>query len=233
MALLYTLKKQVLEANKQLERYGLVTFTWGNVSGIDRDEGIMVIKPSGIAYEDLKIEHMIVTSLRGKVIEGNLNPSSDTPTHLYLYNHFNDIGGITHTHSTWATSFAQAKKPLRVLGTTHADHFRGDIPCTRTLTKDEIDGHYEIETGKVIVETFKHKDENDTPGVLVANHGPFTWGVDAYDSLKNAKIMEAVAEMAYRTYLLNDNIKGISSTLVDKHYYRKHGENKYYGQKTD
>jgi len=231
MALLYTLKKQVLEANKQLEQYGLATFSWGNVSGVDRNEGIMVIKPSGVLYSDLKIENMVVMSLKGRVIEGDLNPSSDTLTHLYLYNHFKKIGGITHTHSSWATSFAQAKMPIKALGTTHADHFRGEIPCTRTLTNDEVQGRYEIETGKVIVETFKNMDENETPGVLVANHGPFTWGIDAYDSLKNAKILEIIAEMEYKTYLLNDNVKSIGSVLNDKHYFRKHGKNKYYGQK--
>ncbi len=230
MALLYTLKKQVLEANKQLEKYGLVTFTWGNVSAVDRDEGIMVIKPSGIPYEELKIEQLVVMSLDGERIEGELNPSSDTPTHLYLYNNFPKIGGITHTHSIWATSFAQAKRPIMALGTTHADYFRGEIPCTRTLTNEEIEKEYEQNTGKIIVELFNNLDENELPGVLVANHGPFSWGKDAFSSVKNAKILETIAEMAYRTYVLNDNVKGINDFLINKHFLRKHGANKYYGQ---
>ncbi len=230
MALLYTLKKQVLEANKQLEKYGLVTFTWGNVSAVDREEGIMIIKPSGIPYEELKIEQLVVVSLDGEIIEGQLKPSSDTPTHLYLYNNFPTIGGITHTHSSWATSFSQAKVPIMALGTTHADHFRGEIPCTRTLTNEEIETNYEENTGKIIVERFNNLDERELQGVLVANHGPFSWGKDAFDSVKNAKVLETIAEMAYRTYVLNDNVKGINDFLINKHFLRKHGANKYYGQ---
>lgn len=233
MALLYSLKKQVLEANKQLEKFGLVTLTWGNVSGVDREDGIMVIKPSGVSYSELKIEHMVVMNLKGEVLEGDLNPSSDTKTHLYLYNNFKKIGGITHTHSSWATSFAQAKLPIMALGTTHADNFRGEIPCTRVLTNEEILGNYEKETGKVIVETFNSINENEIPGVLVANHGPFTWGKDAYEAVENSKVLETIAEMAYRTYVLNGNIKGVNSVLIDKHYLRKHGKNSYYGQKDE
>ncbi|MCK5812453.1 MAG: L-ribulose-5-phosphate 4-epimerase [Clostridiales bacterium] len=233
MALLYTLKKQVLEANKQLEKYGLVTFTWGNVSAVDREEGIMVIKPSGIPYEELKIEQLVVMSLDGEKIEGELNPSSDTPTHLYLYNNFPKIGGITHTHSIWATSFAQAKRPIVALGTTHADYFRGEVPCTRILTNEEVEKEYEKNTGKIIVELFNNLEESEFPGVLVANHGPFTWGEDAFSSVRNAKILETIAEMAYRTYVLNDNVKGINDFLINKHYLRKHGNNKYYGQNNE
>ncbi|HPJ23134.1 MAG TPA: L-ribulose-5-phosphate 4-epimerase AraD, partial [Clostridia bacterium] len=178
--MLYTLKNEVLEANKELERLGLVTFTWGNVSGIDRDEGIVVIKPSGVPYDELKVEHMVVLDLDGNVLEGDLRPSSDTPTHLILYRHFPAIGGVCHTHSPWATSFAQAKMGIPVYGTTHADHFRGTIPCSRPYSDMEIEGDYEANTGSLIVETFNGIDENQIPGVLIAAHGPFTWGMDAY-----------------------------------------------------
>ncbi len=230
MAILYALKDEVLEANKSLEREGLVTFTWGNVSGIDRDEGIVVIKPSGMPYSELKVDQMVVLDLDGNVLEGNLRPSSDTDTHLVLYKNFPEIGGVCHTHSLWATSFAQAKRGIPVLGTTHADHFRGEIPCSRPYSDEEILGNYEENTGKLIVETFEGKDPNQIPGVLVAAHGPFTWGKSATDAVKNARVMEFVAEAAYRTSLLNRESKAINKALRDKHYFRKHGENSYYGQ---
>jgi len=230
MAILYTLKNEVLEANKNLEKTGLVSFTWGNVSGIDREEGIVVIKPSGIPYSDLKVDQMVVIDLNGNVIEGDLKPSSDTPTHLVLYKNFPDIGGVCHTHSRWATSFAQAKRGIPVFGTTHADNYRGEIPCSRPYTDDEILGAYEENTGKLIIETFKDKDPNEIPGVLVAAHGPFTWGMSATEAVINARVMEFVAETAYRTSLLNRESIAINKLLRDKHYLRKHGDNSYYGQ---
>lgn len=230
MPILYTLKNEVLEANKELERSGLVTFTWGNVSGIDRDEGIVVIKPSGIPYSDLKVDQMVVMDLDGNILEGELRPSSDTATHLVLYKNFPDIGGVCHTHSLWATSFAQAKRGIPVLGTTHADNFRGEIPCSRPYKDEEILGEYEARTGDLIVETFRDKNPNEIPGVLVAAHGPFTWGKNATEAVTNARVMEFVAEAAYRTSLLNRESRAINKVLRDKHYLRKHGENSYYGQ---
>lgn len=232
MAILYTLKKEVLEANKSLERYGLVTFTWGNVSGIDREEGVIVIKPSGIPYEDLKVDQMVVMDFDGNIIEGELRPSSDTDTHISLYKNFKSIGGVCHTHSLWATSFAQAKRGIPVFGTTHADHFRGEIPCSRSYRDDEIMNDYEKNTGSLIIETFYGKDENEIPGVLIAGHGPFTWGKNAEEAVRNARIMEFVAEAAYRTELLNRESKEINEMLRDKHFLRKHGEKAYYGQDT-
>ncbi|MFO7636047.1 MAG: L-ribulose-5-phosphate 4-epimerase [Clostridia bacterium] len=229
--MLYTLKREVLEANKNLERFGLVNYTWGNVSGIKREEGIVIIKPSGVPYADLTIESLVVLDMDGNVLEGKLKPSSDTKTHLMLYKHFKDLGGICHTHSSWATSFAQAKRNIPNLGTTHSDHFRGDIPCTREMTYDEINGEYEGETGKVIIETFKNINENEVPGVLVASHGPFTWGKDAQDAVENARVLENVSEIAYRTLLLNKNAESINPVLIDRHYLRKHGATKSYGQK--
>jgi len=230
MPILYTLKNEVLEANKNLERFGLVTFTWGNVSGIDREEGIVVIKPSGVPYDELKVDQMVVLDLDGNVLEGELRPSSDTPTHLMLYRNFPEIGGVCHTHSLWATSFAQARKGIPALGTTHADHFRGTIPCTRPYTDEEIEGDYEANTGSLIVETFRDMDENQIPGVLVASHGPFTWGTDAYDAVRNSRILEFIAEAAYRTSIINNNAGHITDKLRDKHYLRKHGKDAYYGQ---
>jgi L-ribulose-5-phosphate 4-epimerase len=224
------LKKIVLEANLALPKYGLVKFTWGNVSGIDRKLGYVVIKPSGVAYENLKIEDLVVVDLEGNVIEGNLRPSSDASTHLVLYKNYPELGGIVHTHSTWATIWSQACQSVPAFGTTHADHFYGEIPCTRKLTKEEVEGKYEEETGNVIVETFKHKNIDDMPGVLVSCHGPFTWGKDAMDAVHNAVILEEVCNMAYHTVNLNSKIDSIDSYLLNKHFLRKHGKNAYYGQ---
>jgi L-ribulose-5-phosphate 4-epimerase len=224
------LKQRVWEANRQLPKYGLVTFTWGNVSEIDRDRGVVAIKPSGVPYEELKIDDMVVLDLEGNVLEGNLRPSSDTPTHLILYKAFPSIGGIVHTHSPWATSWAQAGLSIPALGTTHADHFYGEIPCTRKLTESEIMGEYERETGNVIVETFREKDPLHVPGVLVNQHGPFVWGENALKAVHNAVVLEEVAKMAYHTVVLNPEISGISQPLLDKHFFRKHGSNAYYGQ---
>lgn len=228
--MLEELKQEVWAANLDLPRYGLVTFTWGNVSGIDREKGLFVIKPSGVPYEELKPEHMVVMDLNGKKIEGSLNPSSDTPTHLELYKAFPECGGIVHTHSSWATSFAQAVKPIPAFGTTHADYFYGEIPVTRLMTKEEIEGEYEKNTGTVIIETFKDKDPAAVPGVLVANHGPFAWGTDAHNAVHNAVVMDEVAKMAYRAMVLTPDLPPISQTILDKHYLRKHGANAYYGQ---
>ncbi|EPR29283.1 MULTISPECIES: L-ribulose-5-phosphate 4-epimerase [Geobacillus] len=228
--MLEELKRAVLEANLQLPQYRLVTFTWGNVSGIDRERGLVVIKPSGVAYDKLTIDDMVVVDLTGNVVEGDLKPSSDTPTHLWLYKQFPGIGGIVHTHSTWATVWAQAGKGIPALGTTHADYFYGEIPCTRPMTNEEIQGAYELETGKVITETFRFLDPLQMPGVLVHGHGPFAWGKDPANAVHNAVVLEEVAKMAARTYMLNPNAQPISQTLLDRHYLRKHGANAYYGQ---
>ncbi|WP_446663311.1 L-ribulose-5-phosphate 4-epimerase [Geobacillus sp. CCR] len=228
--MLEKLKQAVLEANLQLPQYRLVTFTWGNVSGIDRERGLVVIKPSGVAYDKLTIDDMVVVDLNGNVVEGGLKPSSDTPTHLWLYKQFPEIGGIVHTHSTWATVWAQAGKGIPALGTTHADYFYGEIPCTRPMTNEEIQGAYELETGKVITETFRFLDPLQMPGVLVHGHGPFAWGKDPANAVHNAVVLEEVAKMAARTYMLNPNAQPISQTLLDRHYLRKHGANAYYGQ---
>jgi L-ribulose-5-phosphate 4-epimerase len=228
--MLESLKLAVLEANLDLPKHGLVTFTWGNVSGIDRESGLVVIKPSGIPYQEMLVEHMVVVSLDGHIVEGNMRPSSDTPTHLHLYRSFPQIGGIVHTHSPWATSWAQAGRAIPPLGTTHADYFYGDIPCTRKLTDAEINGAYELETGQVIVERFAQIDPISTPGVLVHGHAPFSWGKNAYDAVHNAVVMEEVAKMAYHTYALNPAVSSIEQSLLDKHYLRKHGKNAYYGQ---
>lgn len=228
--LLESLKKIVYEANQALPKYKLVTFTWGNVSGIDREKGLVVIKPSGVKYEEMTVDDMVVVDLEGNVVEGNLKPSSDTPTHLVLYKNFPDIGGVVHTHSPWATSWAQAGKSIPPLGTTHADYFYGSIPCTRPMTADEIKNDYELETGNVIVETFKNIDPVAVPGVLVHGHGPFNWGKDPLDAVHNAVVMEEVAKLAFRTVMLNPQIKNLDQNLQDKHYFRKHGENAYYGQ---
>lgn len=230
--MLEQLKEQVWKANLQLPEYGLVTFTWGNVSAIDRASGLIVIKPSGVEYNALHPEDMVVVDLEtGKVAEGKLNPSSDTPTHLELYKAFPEIGGIVHTHSSQATTFAQAGIGIIPLGTTHADYFYGEIPCTRLMTPDEIAGEYEKETGKVIAETFLDRDPMAIPAVLVQSHGPFAWGKDAAEAVHNAVVLEEVASMQFRTLLLNPNLHRMQQELLDKHYLRKHGANAYYGQK--
>lgn len=228
--MLEELKKEVCEANLLLPEYGLVTFTWGNVSQIDREKNLVVIKPSGVSYEEMKPEDMVVVDLDGNVVEGNLRPSSDTMTHLELYKAFPEIGGIVHTHSRWATSFAQAGIPLKAFGTTHADTFFGDVPITRMLTPEEINGAYEKETGTVIVECLEGKDPMAVPAVLVQSHGPFTWGKDGKEAVHNAVVLEEVAFMAYHALQLNPSVERIPQTILDKHYYRKHGENAYYGQ---
>lgn len=230
--MLEQLKKDVLDANLQLPKYGLVTFTWGNVSGIDREKGLVVIKPSGVPYEKLKIEDLVVITLDGEIVEGTLRPSSDTPTHLALYRAFTQIGGIVHTHSPWATSWAQAGRAIPALGTTHADYFYGEIPCTRSLTQEEIERGYELETGHVIIETFKNQklDPVAIPGILLAGHAPFSWGKDANQAVHNAVVLDEVAKMALNTFILNPQIKPIDQFLLDKHYLRKHGANAYYGQ---
>lgn len=231
--MLKKLKQEVLEANLSLPKYQLVTFTWGNVSGIDRESGYVVIKPSGVSYSDMKIDHLVVVDLDGNIVEGELRPSSDTPTHLALYRAFPAIGGIVHTHSPWATCWAQAGLPIPALGTTHADYFYGEIPCTRGLTREEITGDYELETGNVIIETFQTGRINPAvmPGVLVKNHAPFCWGEDAHQAIHNAVVLEEVAKMALQTFQLKPNTNLISQHLLDKHYLRKHGANAYYGQK--
>lgn len=228
--MLKKLKEQVLEANLDLVKHGLVIFTWGNVSGIDRENGFVVIKPSGVAYDVMKADDMVVLDLEGKRVEGNLNPSSDTPTHLVLYRNFPKIGGIVHTHSEWATSWAQAGKAIPAYGTTHADYFYGKIPCTRKLSKPEIENAYEENTGNVIIEHFRNLDYQAMPGILVNGHAPFTWGSDAHEAVHNAVVLEEVAKMAFRTQVLG-NRKAVDSYLLDKHYLRKHGKNAYYGQR--
>ena len=230
--MLRKLKEQVFQANLLLPKHGLVTFTWGNVSGIDREKGLVVIKPSGVPYETMKRDDMVVVELEtGKVVDGELKPSSDTPTHLELYKAFPNIGGIVHTHSRWATSFAQAGRGIAALGTTHGDYFYGEIPCTRKMTEAEIQAEYEKETGTVIIETFKDKNPDAIPGVVVYSHGPFAWGKDAMDAVHNAVVMEEVAFMNIQTMLLNPNIQPMQQELLGKHYLRKHGANAYYGQK--
>ena len=228
--MLKKLKKQVYVANKLLPKYGLVTLTWGNVSGIDRNRGLMVIKPSGVKYEDLTPDNMVVVDMQGNVVDGGANPSSDTATHLRLYQAFPHIGGVVHTHSTWATIFAQAGVAITAYGTTHADYFYGKIPCTRALTETEIAEDYELETGNVIVETFADLDPAAMPGVIVKNHGPFTWGESPMKAVENAVVMEEVAKMAYHTKKLMSGTPQLPQALIDKHYFRKHGANAYYGQ---
>ena len=228
--MLEKLKEEVLRANLLLPKHDLVTFTWGNVSAIDREKGLIVIKPSGVEYDEMKASDMVVVDLEGNVVEGKLRPSSDTPTHIELYKAFKDIGGVVHTHSRWATSFAQAGLEIRPMGTTHADYFYGPIPCTRSLSDEEINGHYEKNTGLVIIETFKGIDPSAVPGVLVRNHGPFAWGTDAANAVHNAVVMEEVAFMNYHAMTLRPDAPCVSQTLLDKHYYRKHGKNAYYGQ---
>lgn len=228
--MLEKLKEEVWKANLELVKHGLVIFTWGNVSGIDRQHGMVVIKPSGVSYDTMKPSDMVVLDLYGKVVEGHLKPSSDAPTHLVLYRQFLNIGGVVHTHSEWATSWAQAGLPIPALGTTHADYFYGEIPCTRKMTSEEIKGDYELETGRVIVESFKGLDPDQVPGVLVNNHAPFTWGKNAEDAVHNAVVLEEVAKMAFRSLQLNANAE-MDKVLLDKHFLRKHGANAYYGQK--
>ena len=228
--MLEALKKEVFEANLLLPKYSLVTFTWGNVSGIDRESGLVVIKPSGVSYDTMTSDDMVVVDLDGRVVDGKFKPSSDTPTHLELYKAFADIGGIVHTHSRLATSFAQAGKDIPALGTTHGDYFYGAIPCTRPMTDDEINGEYEKETGKVIIETLYGKDPMSIPAVNIFSHGPFTWGKDALDAVHNAVVLEEVAFMALHAMILNPEISPMQKTLLDRHYLRKHGKNAYYGQ---
>ena len=228
--MLENLKEEVLEAHLDLVRHGLVIFTWGNVSAIDRASGRVVIKPSGVEYEALKAEDMVVVDLDGNVVEGSLRPSSDTPTHLALYRAFEGIGGVVHTHSTYATAWAQAGLDIPSLGTTHADYFHRAVPCTGDMTHAQIAGDYEAETGAVIVERFRSLDPLHTPGVLVKNHGPFAWGRDAHEAVYNATVLEQVAKMAFITKLLNPTA-GIDPLLVEKHFRRKHGPDAYYGQK--
>ncbi|WP_286676828.1 L-ribulose-5-phosphate 4-epimerase [Cytobacillus oceanisediminis] len=228
--MLENLKKEVLQANLSLPKYGLVTFTWGNVSGISRSAGLVVIKPSGVSYDEMKMEDLVVLDLDGNIVEGHLRPSSDTATHLALYKNFPDIGGVVHTHSPWATAWAQAGKGIPALGTTHADYFNGTIPCTRPMTKAEILGEYELETGNVIVETFKDLNPNEIPSVLVHNHAPFNWGKDPQEAVHNAVVLEECAKLAYHSTELNPNLDSMDQVLLEKHFYRKHGVNAYYGQ---
>ena len=214
-----------------LPRYELVTFTWGNVSGIDRERGLVTIKPSGVSYEKMKPEDMVVVDLDGNVVDGDLSPSSDTPTHLALYRAFGSIGGVVHTHSHWSTVFAQERRSIPALGTTHGDYFYGEIPCTRLMRPDEIAKDYELNTGKVVVETFDGKDPVSIPAVLVASHGPFTWGKDPGDAVHNAVVLEEIAFMAWHVLQSNSTISPMQQELLDKHYLRKHGPRAYYGQK--
>ncbi|MCS6632400.1 L-ribulose-5-phosphate 4-epimerase [Klebsiella pneumoniae] len=225
------LKQQVFEANMDLPRYGLVTFTWGNVSAIDRQRGLVVIKPSGIAYESMTVDDMSVVDLQGHVVEGRWRPSSDTATHLALYRRYPDLGGVVHTHSTHATAWAQAGLAIPALGTTHADYFFGDIPCTRALSAQEVDEAYELNTGQVIIETLGEANPLHTPGIVVNQHGPFAWGKDAHEAVHNAVVMEEVARMAWIARGINPQLQPIDSWLMNKHFQRKHGPNAYYGQK--
>ena len=231
--MLEELKKLVCQANLELPKYGLVTFTWGNVSGVDRESGLMVIKPSGVSYEDMRAEDMVVVSLAtGEKVEGKWKPSSDTDTHVALYNAFPNIGGIVHTHSRWATSWAQAGRGIPAYGTTHADYFYGQIPCTRKMTVEEIRGRYEHETGNVIIEAFRDKNPDDIPAVLVHSHGPFTWGTDPHNAVHNAVVLEELAFMAFHSEAINPDVDPMQEELLDRHFLRKHGKNAYYGQNT-
>lgn len=232
--MLEELKKEVYEANMLLPKYGLVTFTWGNVSGIDREKGLFVIKPSGVEYDKLTPEDMVVVDLEGKKVEGRYNPSSDTDTHVVLYNRFENIGGIVHTHSSWATSWAQAGRDIPCYGTTHADYIYGAVPCVRNLIKAEIDEAYERNTGVLIADEFENRrlDYIATPAALCRNHGPFTWGKDAAEAVHNSVVLEEVAKMAARCEMINHEVKPAPMELQDKHYFRKHGANAYYGQNT-
>lgn len=230
--MLEKLKEQVWKANLQLPAHGLVVFTWGNVSGLDRESGLFVIKPSGVEYDKLRPEDMVVMDLEGHKVEGELNPSSDTPTHLELYRNFPAIGGVVHTHSRWATIWAQSGRSIPAYGTTHGDYFYGPIPCTRAMTPEEIGGEYELETGKVIVETFQGKKPEDIPAVLVKSHGPFTWGKDCFEAVHNSVVLEELAMMAWHTEnTMGVQMQPMQQELLDKHFLRKHGANAYYGQK--
>ena len=228
--MLEALKEKVFQANLDLVKHGLVIFTWGNVSAIDRESNLVVIKPSGVGYDIMKASDMVVVDLEGNVTEGNLNPSSDTPTHLVLYKAFPEIGGVVHTHSTYATAWAQAGIDIPNIGTTHADYFYKSIPCTDDMTKEEVEGNYELETGNVIVKRFEGMNPVHTPGVLVKNHGPFAWGKDAHEAVHNAVVMEQVAKMASIAYSVNPQLT-MNPLLIEKHFSRKHGPNAYYGQK--
>lgn len=231
--MLEKLKQEVFEANLLLPKYDLVTFTWGNVSGIDREKGLIVIKPSGVEYDSMQVNDMVVCDMDGNVVEGHYKPSSDLMTHLELYKHFKNIGGVVHTHSRNATSWAQANRDIPAYGTTQGDYFYGGIPCTRRMYKEEIESNYELNTGKVIVETFitRFIDPDNMPGVIVSNHGPFTWGKDAKDAVHNSKVLEEVAFMAIQSEQINRDIKEMDQELLDKHFLRKHGPGAYYGQK--
>ncbi len=230
--MLEDIKQRVYEANMLLPKFGLVTFTWGNVSEIDREKGLVVIKPSGVPYETMKPEDMVVLDLDGNRVEGSMKPSSDAPTHIYLYKKFPKIGGVVHTHSSFATSWAQAGRDVPCYGTTHADYFYGNIPCARSLTTEEIEGEYELNTGVIIGEEFDKRgiDYEAVPGVLCTNHGPFTWGKDGHEAVHNAVVLEEVAKMAFRTEIINKDVKPAPQNIQDKHYFRKHGANAYYGQ---
>ena len=230
--MLEELKKEVFEENLELVEKKLVIYTWGNVSGINRESKIFAIKPSGVDYDIMKVEDMVLLDLEGKKLEGKYKPSSDTPTHIELYKAFPEIGAIVHTHSSYATSWAQARKDIPAFGTTHADYFYGDIPCARALTKEEIENEYEKNTGLVIIETLKERNINpmDIPGIIIASHGPFAWGKDAKHAVYNSVVLEELSKMAYRTIQINPNIKSVEKYLLDKHYFRKHGKNAYYGQ---
>lgn len=228
--MLEELKAKVCKANLDLVGHGLVIFTWGNVSAIDRETGLVVIKPSGVSYDNMKPSDMVVVDLDGNIVEGDLNPSSDTPTHLALYRAWPEIGGVVHTHSTYATAWAQAGLDIPNIGTTHSDYFHKAIPCTEDMTEEEIKGAYELETGNVIVRRFEGMDPSHTPGVLVKNHGPFSWGKDASDAVHNAVVMEQVAKMAYISFCVNPGLS-MNEHLIEKHFSRKHGPDAYYGQK--
>ena len=228
--MLEELKERVLKANLLLPEYKLITFTWGNVSGIDRETGLVVIKPSGVSYDTMTADDMVVVDLGGNIVEGKWRPSSDTATHLELYKAFPNIGGIVHTHSRWATTFAQAGMAIPAMGTTQGDYFYGDIPCTRPMTDEEIGGEYEKETGKVIVEAFKDLDPDAIPGVVVYSHGPFTWGKDPMEAVHNSVVMEEVAFMDWHAMVINPQLGSMQQSLLDRHYLRKHGKNAYYGQ---
>ena len=233
IVMLEQLKQEVHEANLELTRKGLVVYTWGNVSGIDREKGLVVIKPSGVEYGQLQVEDMVVVDLNGHVVEGKYKPSSDTATHLEIYKAFLEIGGVVHTHSSMAVSFAQAGKSISAMGTTHADYFYGSIPCTRGMTEAEIKGEYELETGKVIVETFRDINPLDIPAVLVKEHGPFTWGKTPQEAVYHSVVLEEVSKMAFQSMLIGANQQEtMTQVLLDKHFLRKHGTNAYYGQET-
>lgn len=233
--MLEELKERVFKANMELPARGLILYTWGNVSGIDREKGLIVIKPSGVEYEEMKASDMVVVDLEGNVVEGKLNPSSDTATHIELYKAFKEIGGIVHTHSTWATIWAQSGRDIKAYGTTHADYFYGSIPCTRKMKKEEIEGEYEKETGRVIVETYKERGLNPAyvPGVLVNSHGPFTWGKTAEEAVHNSVVLEEIGRMAANMEMFNSGTESMQKELLDKHFLRKHGANAYYGQKKE